>query len=107
MTPFEKLIEKIGHRKWRVTNQNTIRDTDSNCPLDALVKELGNYGGCSNAYGAIGGSQRQAWIIMSAADNRITDPFSDDGTFSPLKRSEIKAMRDRLTGVLVAKLEAT
>lgn len=106
MTPFEKLIEKIGHRTWRVTTRNNIRDVDNNCPLDALVLENG-FGGCSTAFMNIGGSERQAWIIMSAADNLITDPFYNDGPFSRIKRSEVKAMRNRLLGALMAKLETT
>ena len=111
MTPFDKLIKNIKHRKWRVTLSNEIRDADNNCPLDALALvrgHCGHYGyamGCSGTYSAIGGTDRQAWIIMSAADNRVDDPFTDNGAFSKLKRSEVKAMRDRLIGALVPKPE--
>ena len=43
---------------------------------------------------------------MSAADNRIDTPFNGGGTLSSkLKHSEIKAMRDRLMGALMPKLE--
>lgn len=106
MRPFDLLIEKIKHHKWHIEATGHLRAVErKHCPLSALAFAIkGNSWalGCSKSYEEIGGSNRQAWVIMSAADNytgAYQDPYKVERG-SPIKRPEVVEMRERLVKAL-------
>ena len=106
MNAFDTLIEKIKGESWLVRPDGTIRTLEGRCPLDSLCHVQNDfYGGNSTTYAHIGGTERQAWVIMSAADNLtgskgLGRPFDSPTGKHHLPIKEVKAMRTRLLKAL-------